>query len=101
MICLVLGNETHSIDYKDPSGTVVHQTLQFNAFNPNENPRALKLQVRAHDNFQDVTMIMHASSSGYWHHASLKVWYIYAPLMALNSTLEQHDVEVWITMPYT
>ena len=73
MICLVLGNDTHSIDYKDPSGTVVHQTLQFNAFNPNENPRALKLQVRAHDNFQDVTMIMHAASSGYWHHSSLQV----------------------------
>ena len=74
-IYLVLGNDTHHIDYKDPSGTLVHQTMQFNAFNPDGNPRALKLAVRAHDNFQDMTMIMHASANGYWHHASLKVMY--------------------------
>ena len=51
----------------------MRQTLQFNAFNPDGNPRALKLQVHAHDNFQDMTMVMHAAASGYWHHATLKV----------------------------
>ena len=69
---LVLGNDVHEINYKDPSGTVVRQTMQFNAFNPEGHPRALKLQVHAHDNFQDMTMIMHAAASGYWHHATLK-----------------------------
>eukprot|EP00092_Neocalanus_flemingeri_P009998 GFUD01010778.1.p1 GENE.GFUD01010778.1~~GFUD01010778.1.p1 ORF type:complete len:1132 (+),score=216.75 GFUD01010778.1:194-3397(+) len=68
----ILGNDTHEIYYKDPSGSVVRQTMQFNAFNPEGNSRALRFHVHAHDNFQDMTMMMHAAASGYWHHATLK-----------------------------
>ena len=47
--------------------------MTFNAFNPQENARALKFYVPAHDNYQDFTTIMHAAQNGYWHHSSLEV----------------------------
>ena len=71
----MLGNETHQNTYEDSSGTIVNQSMTFNAFNPDGNPAALTFHVPAHDNYYDFTVLMHAHSSGYWHHGNLEVNY--------------------------
>ena len=72
----MLGNETHYNTYEDSSGTIVNQSMTFNAFNPDGNPAALTFHVPAHDNYYDFTVLMHAHSNGYWHRFDLEVMFL-------------------------